>query len=106
MTEQLSKKFVFTVKEDNVSFVEGLSYEKKNDLINKLLKQHRSQTFQTMENKDFFNKVKKTVIIILAILVGIPLSIATINFLYDSTVNSYAQMEKNFERLFDEQNRK
>ncbi len=106
MSEQQSKKFVFTIQDDNIYFIEGLSYENKNALVNKLLSQHRSQTFQTQGSRELFNKIKQIAIIIFAILAGIPLTIMTINFLYDSTVNSYSKMEQNFERLFDEQNRK
>ncbi len=105
MVEQKSKKFVFNIDKESVSFVEGLSYEKKNSLVNKLLLEYREQYFKDKKNRDLINLVRKIFLIVLSVLAGIPLLIMAVNFCFDATVNSYSRMERNFERLFDEQKR-
>jgi len=103
LVEQKSKKFVFNVDQENVSFVESLSYEQKNELINKLLTDYQDFSAKEEKGKNLIAFFKKIVIFLFIALIGTPLFIMSVNFFFDHTLNSYSQMERNFERLFNGQ---
>lgn len=105
MEESKTKKFVFNLDENNSHFIENLTYDKKNELINKLIFNHRETVKNNLKNNKFYGTLKKILIFLLCMVIGIPLLIITINFCFDMTVESYSEMEKNFERLFNEQQR-
>ena len=105
MVEQKSKKFVFNVYQENVSFVESLSYEQKNELVNELLRDYQILATKEEKGKNLISFFKKIVIFLFIVLIGTPLFIMSVNFFFDHTLNSYSQMERNFERLFNEQQR-
>lgn len=105
MIEHRSKKFVFNIYQENIPIIESMSYEQKNALINKALQEHLQLSSQNKKERELINFLTKTILMVLLVIGGIPLFIMTINFCFDTTVNSYTKMERNFERLFNEQQR-
>jgi hypothetical protein len=97
---QKSKKFVFRLYSDNIDFVETLSYQEKNDLVNQLLDDYRGAAIYNKKVTKNISLTKKAVIIFLAIVVGIPLLIYLTSLSLDLTKSSYTEMQKNFEKLF------
>jgi len=97
---QKSKKFVFQVYPDNIEFIETLSYQEKNDLVNQLFDDYR---ISSIINKKFNRSIsiaKKSVIIFFACVIGIPLILYLTSVSLDFTKYSYSEMQKNFEKLF------
>ncbi len=97
---QKSKKFVFQISHDNVEFIETLSYQEKNDLVNYLLEDYRATAIEDKKNNADVKLVKKIVAIVIAVIVGIPLVFYLTGVALDLTKNSYFYMQKNFEKLY------
>jgi len=95
-----SKKFVFQVNTENIDFVERLSYQEKNDLINYLIKNYRFANASQKKKTEESAFIKKCVIIFLAITVGLPLIIYLTGLSFSLTKTNYTYMQKNFEKLF------
>jgi len=97
---QKSKKFVFQVYSDNVEFIESLSYQEKNDLINKLLDDYNTSSVINHKFNKSVNITKKAVAIFFAVIIGIPLIIYLTAVSLNLTKSSYVKMQNNFENLF------
>ena len=97
---QRAKKFVFQVYSDNIDFVETLSYQEKNDLVNKLLNDYQVSSVINHKFNKSVNLAKKSVIIFLAIVLGIPLILYLASISLNLTKSSYVDMQTNFEKLF------
>ena len=98
--EQKFKKFVFQIYPENIHYIESLPYQKKHDLINHLIKSYRKKEYSAYEEVQGFSNVKKTIVIILALIIGIPLFLYIANISLILTKNSYMDMQKKFEKLF------
>lgn len=97
---QKTKKFVFQVYSDNIDFVETLSYQDKNDLVNQLLSDYRSASSYNEKVDNKINLTKKAVIIFLAVVLGIPLILYLTSISLHLTKSSYVEMQNNFQKLF------
>jgi hypothetical protein len=95
-----TKKFVFQLYGENVDFIESMGMDRKNQLINELVQGYKTGYDATAKSNNFLKQVKKVAIIILAVIVGTPLLIKVVNFSIVSTLNSYSEMQRNFEKLF------
>lgn len=95
-----SKKFVFRVYSDNVDFIESLSYQEKNDLVNQLFNDYRISSVINQKFNRSINIAKKSVFIFLAVVMGIPMIIYLASISLDFTKASYVEMQQNFEKLF------
>jgi len=95
-----SKKFVFQVYSDNIEFVESLSYQEKNELVNQLFDDYRTSSVINHKFNKSINIAKKAVIIFFAVFVGIPLIIYLAAVSLHFTKSSYVDMQHNFENLF------
>jgi hypothetical protein len=94
------KKFVFQVYDDNIDYVENLSFQDKNDLINTLISNYIVESSESKASKKQFKSIKKSVFIILALIIGIPLIIYMAAVSLHMTKESYLYMQHNFEKLF------
>jgi len=97
---QRAKKFVFQVYSDNIDFVESLSYQEKNDLVNQLLNDYQVSSVINHKFNKSVNLAKKSVIIFLAVVLGIPLILYLASISLHFTKSSYSEMQTNFEKLF------
>ncbi len=99
--KQEVKKFVFQVYDENIDFVEPMTSEQKNNLINHLIYLHRIEEIKGKKRNNLVNIYKNIALTIVLIMIGIPLLLFLINFSFDLTVNNYSDMEKNFQKLFN-----
>jgi len=97
---QSTKKFVFQIYSDNIEFIETLSYQEKNDLINYLVSEYQVSSNSNKKFNSGFNLAGKITLIILAFAVGIPLLFYILGVSFDLTKASYYSMQQNFEKLF------
>jgi hypothetical protein len=96
-----AKKFVFHLYGDNVDFIDSLPMDRKNQLINELVHGYKTGYDASVKSNNLFKQVKKVIFIVLLVIVAIPLLIKLVNFSVESTLNSYGEMQRNFEKLFD-----
>ncbi|OGH95681.1 MAG: hypothetical protein A2104_05920 [Candidatus Melainabacteria bacterium GWF2_32_7] len=94
------KKFVFQIYPENVKFIESLSYQEKQDLINHLISESRNEINEKYKYKQHFNWVKKAIITVILILIGIPLLFYLASISLNVTKTNYSEMQSNFEKLF------
>ena len=94
------KKFVFQLYPENAKYIESLSYQEKQDLVNGLITRHIGEKRGEQKKEDLAGWIKKVVIASLLILVGIPLLLYLANVSLHFTKNSYSDMQNNFEKLF------
>ncbi len=95
------KKFVFQLYDENIDFLELMPSGQKNNLINRLIYNYRAEDAQEKKRINFRNLCKKIAITVALVLIGLPLLVFLVNFSFEVTLNSYSEMEKNFEKLFD-----
>ncbi|NLF82615.1 MAG: hypothetical protein GX568_01340 [Candidatus Gastranaerophilales bacterium] len=95
------KKFVFQLYGDNVDFIESLPIEEKNRTINMLVQSYKTTHEFAVQDKKLRKSIKKAVFLVLLLLVGTPMLIKIVNFSIVATLNSYGEMQMNFEKLFD-----
>ncbi len=95
-----AKKFVFQIYDENIDFIEALTYERKNSLINSLINDYKVVDINNRKNKAVINGFKTLLILTLSIIICVPLLIFITNFSLKMTLNSYAEMQRNFEKLF------
>lgn len=98
---QKMKKFVFHLYGENVDFVDSLPVEEKNRIINILVQSYKTNHEFALQDKKLRKSIKKAVFIILLLLIGTPILIKMVNFSIVATLNSYGEMQRNFEKLFD-----
>jgi phospholipid N-methyltransferase len=95
-----NKKFVFQIYPENIKFIESFSYQEKHDFINQLISEYRESKIFALEQEKLHSKAKNLLIIILAVIIGIPLLLYIINVSLDLTKASYYDMQTKFEKLF------
>ncbi len=93
-----SKKFVFHIASEHIDFIESLSFQEKHNLINYLITDYRNNNLLNKKTIDP-EKIKKGIIIIITILVGIPLIFFLINTSLSLTMSGYLEMQRNFEKI-------
>ncbi len=101
MTPQ-EKKFVVAVTPDNVPFFDKLPPEERAKLINKLLEKHQEEIKVDPEKLRIQKLVKHCAVIFITVAVGLPLIFYTVNTSIEATVNSYRQVQQNFEKLYQQ----
>jgi len=96
---QKSKKFVFQIYPENIDYIESLSHEEKQYIINYLIQLHRDNQLHNYKIEKEGRTLKKIIFIIVCILIGVPLLFFLIGISLDLTRSSYYSMQKNFEKL-------
>jgi len=92
------KKFVFQINPENIKYIESMSYQEKQDLINELIILHKLSVKEQQKTNSNLVLIKKLKIIFVALLVGIPILFYTVSMSLHYTQASYTDMQKNFER--------
>lgn len=98
----LEKKYVIAVNPDNVPFFDKLVPEERALLINKLLAQHQEESKIEPEKLRVKKFIKHVAVVFITIAVGMPLIFFTVNTSIEATVNSYRQVQHNFEKLYQQ----
>lgn len=96
-----TKKFVFHLYGENVDFIDSLPLDKKDELINELLRTYKAGYNTSKQEKYVLNFVKKAALIVLLVIIGTPILMKIVNISLIATLNSYGEMQRNFEKLFD-----
>ena len=95
-----SKKIVFYINPENIKYIESLPYQQKHAFINKLIAESRNNENENYKLDKSINLLKRTVIMIVSVLIGIPLLFFLLGVSLDLTKSSYLEMQKKFEKLF------
>lgn len=95
------KKFVFKIDPENIDFIESLSYEEKQIIINELLYNYRESINKSASKKSFFKENKKHLSIILFILIIIPVFYFAFTLAWNATQATNSYMQQNFEKLYN-----
>jgi hypothetical protein len=100
-TEDKPKKFVFQVYPENIDYVESLSYEEKNDLINHLLTNYKEGRYNENAFYDRAVILKYVSIIIITLILLVPIFIYFLNISLNMTESNYKIYQSGFEKLFN-----
>lgn len=99
------KKFVFQIYPENIEYIENLSFEEKNDLINNMINEYRNRKDEDYTKEQRIKIFKSIFITFLTIIVAVPLIIFLINASFTVTKSSYGEMQKNFTTLYHSKGR-
>lgn len=100
--KDICKKYVVHIMPDNIDFVDVLSIDDRNRLINKVIyEQHvvdkKKNAFE--ERKKY---IKHLVVVCLTMILGFPLIFFVVNMSLQASISNYEQSQKNFEKLYKE----
>ncbi len=96
------KKYVFRIQQEYTAFLDNLSYDEKNKIINKSLKDIIANQASERRKIMFKEGVRHLIIILVTLIIGIPLTFKIVNFSIKSTLKSYNYMQVNFEKLYQQ----
>ena len=99
--EYETKKFVFQIYDENIDFIETLPLNQKNTLINQLIYDYRVEDIKNKKSNELIKFYKRIAATVLLVVIGMPLFLMLITFSLKVTLNSYSQMQNNFQKLFD-----
>jgi hypothetical protein len=94
------KKFVFQIDPENIKFIESLSYQDKQDLINYLITKSRSEINEEYKYSQLIRRIKKGFIYFILVAIGLPLFFYLASYSLELTKANYSEMQRNFEKLF------
>ena len=96
------KKFVVSIKPENLEFFESLPSEKRTEVVNTIISAYRDEQkddVDTVKTKKF---IKHLIVVVLTIAIGFPLVFYITNASIEATVNSYREVQNNFEKLYQQ----
>lgn len=100
MTDNKPKKFVFLIEPENIQFIESLSYQDKQDVINELISNYQNNRSYSEKTEADSEWLKKFIAFAIAVVVGIPLLLVLLSFSLNLTKDSYMYMQTNFEKVY------
>lgn len=96
------KKYVIAVGPDNVPFFDGLSPEKRTELVNSWITHYQEELKKTPDEIRTKKFIKHAFVVLLTVVIGFPLIFYITNASIEATVNSYREIQGNFEKLYKE----
>lgn len=96
------KKYVFAIQPDAVPMLDGLSPEERSELVNTLLFKHIEAQKHSPEQLRIKKLIKHSFVVFLTIAFGFPAIFIITNASIEATVNSYRQIQGNFEKLYQQ----
>lgn len=101
------KKFIVYVSTPkNISFIESMDAQERHKVFNEFIELAQEKTNKEIHLQIIRNYIVHLMIIILTVIMSLPLLLFLCNKAYDYTVNSYADSIKNFEKLYQDRQRK
>lgn len=94
------KKFVFYLSLENAEVIDDMSRDKRNELINSLLDEYVRRDYEEYKSEKTYSFIKKVLIFLLLMTIGIPLIIFLAKVSFDLTHSNYKGMQMNVERLY------
>ena len=98
----IEKKYVISVSSDVVPYFEKLDPEERAEIVNKLVLEHIERERKIPEDERIKRLIKHSFVIIATIAVGVPLFFYLTNASIEATVNSYREVQTNFEKLYSQ----
>ena len=95
------KKYVIKIFPENIKKVESLDIGERDQFINDAIAVYLNQHNVQRQQIDFLDKIKKTIYQMVCLIVLFALLGAVARFLIVYSDSNNAQMENNFQRLFD-----
>ncbi len=99
------KKYVIKIEAGNVNFIDSLTLDERNEVVNNMITETILTNQEQDKNKNFMDKIKHGVVIFTIVAIGVPLLLNIINFSISSTQNSYKEMQDNFKVLYKSRNK-
>jgi ATP-dependent Zn protease len=103
-TEIKSKKFVFQINPENIKFVDSLSYEDKNIIINQLITNYKDGTYTSNKPQTSTMILKYVISISVIFIILIPVLFFLLNSSMNATKTNYKMYQGGFEKLFKTRN--
>lgn len=96
------KKYVIYIEADNIDYVEGLSIEKRREIINNILREQHLLDAKTKRKAEIDKFFKQGMIASLTFIIGFPILFFIVNYATDATLYNYRYAKKNFERIYQQ----
>ncbi len=96
------KKYVVSINPDVVPIFDKLTPEKRTELVNKLLYSYLEEQKQTPEKVRIKKLINHSIVVFVILAFGFPAIFFLTNASIEATVNSYRQIQGNFERLYQQ----
>lgn len=96
------KKYVVSINPDIVPMFDKMTPEKRTELVNKLIFDHIEAQKQTPEEIRIKKLILHSIVVFVTIAVGLPSIFFLTNASINATVNSYRQVQNNFEKLYQQ----
>ncbi|MBQ3310448.1 hypothetical protein IJG72_00065 [bacterium] len=97
-----TKRYVIHIDRENVEFMDKLSIDERNEIINKIIKNQHIKFNKFSKIHDLYTFANQVVIMVLTIVIGIPVFFVVLNKSIDITISNYKQSEQNFIKLYKE----
>lgn len=98
----IEKKYVISVSSDVVPYFEKMDPEDRADLVNSLVLEHIEKERKIPEEERIKRLIQHSFVVIITIAVGVPLFFTLTNVSIEATVNSYREVQTNFEKLYSQ----
>lgn len=98
----VEKKYVVSISSDVVPYFEKIDPEDRSQLVNSLLFEHIEKTKKIPEEERIKRLIKHSFVVILTIAIGVPVFFNITNASIMATVNSYREVQSNFEKLYSQ----
>ena len=98
----VEKKYVLSINSDIVPYFEKIEPEERAELVNKLVLEHIEKERKIPEEERIKKLIKHSLVIIATIAIGVPFFFYLTNVSIEATVNSYREVQNNFEKLYSQ----
>ncbi len=98
----IEKKYVISVSSDVVPYFEKMDPEDRADLVNSLVLEHIEKQQKIPEEEKIKKLITHSFVVIATIAIGVPLFFTLTNASIEATVNSYREVQTNFEKLYSQ----
>lgn len=98
-----AKKYVIYIEEENIDFMEGLSADKRKNLINEILREQNDIGVNQKEIERRKTYVKHLILACFTFIIGFPIMLFTVNKALEVSINNYQQSRENFLKLYKNQ---
>ena len=98
----VEKKYVISVSSDVVPYFEKIDPEERAELVNRLVLEHIEREKKVPDEERIKKLVRHSFVVIATIAIGVPLFFKITNASIEATVNSYREVQTNFEKLYSQ----
>lgn len=98
----VEKKYVVSINSDIVPYFEKIDPEERSELVNALIFEHIEREKKVPEEVRIKKLIKHSFVVIATIAIGVPMFFKMTNASIEATVNSYREVQTNFEKLYSQ----